>query len=173
MLQCVECGTMATVDHPTKKEWRRAFHAPSRPYRWIDETRVHVRREPPCPFYVIRTDQSAPTCECPSKVSDDAEREYERFPAEIVSPGAALTEEEVSDLEQLAELVNKTDLCSRLFPLFIHTCQEHSGHEPTGAVKRLAAQIEQIDRMGLHCSPQVVARVLKEYIKASSIVTRK
>ena len=105
MLQCVECGAMATVDDPTKEEWGQAFHAPSRPYRWTDEARVHVRHEPPCPLYVIRTERAHPTCSCPPKVPGKGEREYERFPAEIVRPGEALTEEEVADLEQLAELV--------------------------------------------------------------------
>ena len=165
MLQCADCGTMATVDDPTKEEWSRAFHAPSKPYRWTDEARVHVRHEPPCPIYVIRTEKGVPTCECPPKVSGDGEREYERFLAEFVRPDEPLTEEDVEELEEVAELVGKSDLCSRLFPLFIHSYQDHTGHEPTGAVKRIAASIEQIDRMGLHCAPQVVARVLRERIR--------
>ena len=73
----------------------------------------------------------------------------------------------MAELEQLAELVGKSDLCSRLFPLFIHSYQDHTGHEPTGAVNRIAVSIEKIDRMGLHCAPQVVARVLREYVRVS------
>jgi hypothetical protein len=167
MLQCVECGAMATVDDPTKEERNRAFHAPSRPYRWTDEARVHVRHEPPCSIYVVRTEKDSPTCDCSPKVPGDDERDYERFPAEIIRPGEALTEEELAELKQLAGLVSKTDLCSRFFPFFLQSFQAATGHEPTGAANRIAARIEEIDRMGLHCAPQVVARVLKEYIRLS------
>lgn len=73
----------------------------------------------------------------------------------------------MAELKQLAELVGKSDVCSRMFPVFIRSYQDHTGHEPTGAVKRIAARIEEIDRMGLHCAPQVVARVLSEYIGVS------
>jgi hypothetical protein len=43
MLECVECGAFATVNDPTEAEWRRAFHAPSRPYGWDDKQRVVIR----------------------------------------------------------------------------------------------------------------------------------
>lgn len=39
--------------------------------------------------------------------------------------------------------------------MFIHSYQDDTGNEPTGAVKLVAARIEEIDRMGLHCCPQV------------------
>jgi hypothetical protein len=94
--------------------------------------------------------------------------EYERFPAEVMVDGEALTEEEKADLEKLAELVGKSDLCSRVFPLFIRSYQAATGHEPTGAVKRIASRIEKIDRMGMHSSPSVVARVLREYARGSA-----
>jgi hypothetical protein len=81
--------------------------------------------------------------------------------------GEPLTDEDVAELEELAELVGRTDVCSRLFPLLIRSYQDDTGHEPAGAVKRIAARIEEIDRVGLHCAPQVVARVLKEYIRLS------
>ena len=167
MLQCVECGTMATVDDPTKEEWNRAFHAPSRPYRWTEDARVHVRYEPPCPFYVVRTEKGAPVCSCPPKVPGLGEREYDRFPVMVVTPDKSMTDEDVAELEELAELVAETGTCSRVFPLFINSFQDHTGHEPAGAVKRIAASIEKIDQMGLHCAPQVVAMVLREYIRVS------
>ena len=87
MLQCVECLARATIDDPTEEEWAEAFHAPSRPYRWTDETRVHFRTEPPCPLYVVRTQKNAPVCKCPSRQEP---REYDRFPAEIIVPGEKL-----------------------------------------------------------------------------------
>lgn len=43
MLQCLNCGMHGTVDDPTKEEWREAFHAPSNPYRWRDNSRVTIR----------------------------------------------------------------------------------------------------------------------------------
>lgn len=43
MLECVECGAFATVNDPTQAEWRQAFDAPSRPYRWDDRMRVVIR----------------------------------------------------------------------------------------------------------------------------------
>jgi hypothetical protein len=54
-----------------------------------------------------------------------------------------------------------------LFPEFVRGIQEDIGHEPTAAVRRIAGRIERIHWQGLHCSPQVVARVLREYIRAS------
>ena len=54
LLQCVECGAMGTVDDPSKDEWGEAFHAPSKPYRWIDESRVTVKSEGGGFFYIKR-----------------------------------------------------------------------------------------------------------------------
>jgi hypothetical protein len=158
LLQCLECGALATVDDPTAREWARAFRAPSRLYRWADEARVHVRCEPPCPFFVIRAEEGAPACPCPPRPGTQGRREYERFPGEIVTPGEALTGEEKEELEGLAGVVSNSELCSLLFPAFIQGIQLHTGQEPAGAVRRIAARIERIHRKGLHCSPRVVAR---------------
>jgi hypothetical protein len=46
LVQCVDCGAIGTVDDPTREEWSEAFHAPERPYRWHDESRVTLRRGP-------------------------------------------------------------------------------------------------------------------------------
>ena len=40
LLICNECKIYATVQDPSEEEWGQAFHAPSRPYVWHDETRV-------------------------------------------------------------------------------------------------------------------------------------
>src|SRR5262249_18063558 len=84
MLQCVECGALGTVDDPTKEEWRKGYYAPSRPYRWTHEARVRLRHEPPCPFYVVRSEKDASLCPCEPKTAGTGERQYERFPREIV-----------------------------------------------------------------------------------------
>jgi hypothetical protein len=34
MVECRRCGAIGTVPDPLKAEWRRAFRAPSAPYRW-------------------------------------------------------------------------------------------------------------------------------------------
>jgi hypothetical protein len=45
MLHCVKCGVFGTVDDPSREEWSEAFHAPSHPYPWHDESRVTLRPE--------------------------------------------------------------------------------------------------------------------------------
>src|SRR5271165_3951296 len=41
--QCINCGALGTVNDPTKEEWDEAFHAPSHPYGWQDNSRVVLR----------------------------------------------------------------------------------------------------------------------------------
>ena len=163
MLQCVECGLVGTVDDPSREEWSEAFHAPSRPYRWFDEKRVRIQGRGS--FHVVRSEKNAPKCDCPTRTGNATEREYERFPAEIMAPDPALTPEDRKELTDLADLVSKSDLCGNLFLFFVRSFQDATGNEPSGAVKRIASRIAQIDRMGLHCSPFVVARVLREFAK--------
>jgi hypothetical protein len=164
MVQCVKCGAMGTIDRPTKQEWRRAFRAPSCPYRWHDGLRVTIRH-PICPdFYVVR---KQPGLDCPCtwrpKVS-----EYERVPVEITrrawKPNSLTpTPEEQRELMELADFVAKTDLCSTLFPAFIGGIQQHMGHEPPAATREIANRIEDIHNKGLHFRPAIVARVLRLY----------
>lgn len=47
MLECSITNAFGVVQNPTKEEWRAAFHAPSEPYRWHDESRVVVNRDLP------------------------------------------------------------------------------------------------------------------------------
>jgi len=106
-------------------------------------------------------------CSCPRKLRGLGGREYEPFPAMIVAPDKSMTDEDVAELEELAELVAETGTCSIVFPPIIKSFHDHTGYKPTGAVKRIAASIEKLGQMGLHCTPQVVAMVLREYIKVS------
>ncbi len=78
MLQCVGCGLHAVVQDPWAQEWMEAFHAPSRPYRWDDESRVVVKGLlSGDQRYVVRT-AVGPKCECytrrnvPNRVSTSA-----------------------------------------------------------------------------------------------------
>jgi hypothetical protein len=163
MLQCVECRLMGTVDDPTEEEWEDAFHAPSMPYRWSDEARVRLHRKRP--FHVVRAEQNAHGCDCPSRTGTSGRQEYERFPAEIMAPNECITPETRKEPENLAEFVSWSDLCSRLFPYFIRSYHADTRTEPSAAVMVIANRIEQIDSIGLHCSPSIVARVLREFGK--------
>lgn len=42
MVECRATGAFGIVRNPTKEEWRKAFHAPSRPYRWDQPERVEI-----------------------------------------------------------------------------------------------------------------------------------
>jgi hypothetical protein len=52
MVQCLTCAAGGTVDDPSAAEWRAAFHAPSRPYRWTYPARVTLRVPPGSALYV-------------------------------------------------------------------------------------------------------------------------
>lgn len=55
MLECVECGAFGTVADATRAEWRRAYFAPSSPYKWSDNDRVILRKEGDGkPHYILR-----------------------------------------------------------------------------------------------------------------------
>jgi hypothetical protein len=43
MVRCDGCGAWGTVDDPSAEEWSEAFHAPTKPYRWNDGSRVRER----------------------------------------------------------------------------------------------------------------------------------
>ena len=95
MVQCVDCCEMGTIDDPSEKEWSEAYYAPSRPYRWVDESRI--RPLGVAPLHVVRAEKKARRCDCPFSQADLA---YERFPAEIMSPDPALTQDERRDLKE-------------------------------------------------------------------------
>jgi len=40
LVYCKQCGCTGVVNNPTKKEWGRAFTAPSKHYRWRKNRRV-------------------------------------------------------------------------------------------------------------------------------------
>lgn len=49
MVQCRLTGSFGVVPNPSRLEWGDAFTAPSRPYRWLDDSRVVIKREGPVP----------------------------------------------------------------------------------------------------------------------------
>ena len=78
-----------------------------------------------------------------------------------------LTPEERSELEMLKHIVINGDLNGNLFPLYIRSFQQHTGNEPTGTVKRLAAQIEALVRKRRLFTPAMMAIVIREYLRES------
>ncbi len=79
-----------------------------------------------------------------------------------------LTREERSELEVLERVVIDGDLGGNLFPLYIRSFQQHTGVEPTGAVKRLATQIEALVRKRRVFTPAMMAIVIREYLREST-----
>lgn len=47
LVRCVVCGARGMVDDPSEAEWSEAFHSPSKPYRWVDGSRVRHQRSHP------------------------------------------------------------------------------------------------------------------------------
>ena len=160
MVQCVECWAMGTIDDPSKEEWSAAYHAPSRPYRWHEDARVTERGQ--AAPRVVRAVEG-PGCECPSERTLPAYRGYERVPGGIwVHPGG-LSDQEKKVLMELADFVGGTDLCSKLLPLFIRSCEAHTGLLHPQATHMIIDRIDELDGTGLHCSPSAVARIIREF----------
>src|SRR5262245_31068571 len=44
-LECSRCGVLGNVFDPSSEEWNRAFHAPSKPYKWREPGRVTWTRQ--------------------------------------------------------------------------------------------------------------------------------
>lgn len=42
LVECANTGAVGLVYDPTLEEWRAAFHAPSKPYKWTDHDRVWI-----------------------------------------------------------------------------------------------------------------------------------
>ena len=160
MLQCVECGAMGTIDDPSPEEWSDAFHAPSRPYRWRDNARVTDRGV--ASPRVIRA-VHGPLCDCPSERSLPQNKGYDRVPDGIWEHSNRLSDREKAELSNFAEFVGESDLCSRLLPAFTRFIESDTGHLCHQIIHTIVDRIETFDAVGLHCSPSVVARIIREY----------
>ena len=159
-VQCVQCGLIGIIDDPTTEEWSDAFHAPNRPYRWTQPARV--KEEVVASLRVVPK-QPGQTCDCIKAGRVLVPADYERVPDGITDLDRSITEEERLNLQELANLVaDSDDLCSGLLPLFIRSFQEDTGSESTAAVRLVAERIEQWHRVGLHQSPGVVAKILRD-----------
>lgn len=137
---------MGTVDDPSSDEWGEAYHAPSKPYAWTDNSRVTIRQFGP--VYVERASDSD-------------------TPGKIITSRSPLTEQERSELEILERVVIEGELYGGLFPLYVRSYQDYTGNEVTGAVKRLAAQVEKLVEQRRVFTPAMMAIVIREYIRES------
>jgi hypothetical protein len=79
MLQCVGCNAYATIRDPSKKEWSKAYHAHSTPYRWHDERRLVIEQENGGDLrYVQKMPSSAKKCDCYAELGVREPKDYER-----------------------------------------------------------------------------------------------
>ena len=158
MLQCIECLLMGTIDTPSREEWSASSHAPSRPYRWHDDTRVTLRGQA-APRVIRAVD--GPVCDCPSELSLPPMTEYERVPGGIwVHPGG-LTRRRLNSWNWRSS--RNTDLCSYFLPNFVRRFEAHTPKRHSQATHTIVDRIEQWDTIGLHCSPSAVARIIREF----------
>jgi hypothetical protein len=90
-------------------------------------------------------------------------RGYERVPGGIWMHDDRLGEAEKAELNELVEFVAGTDLCSRLLPTFVRSCQAYTDRRHSKATHTLMDRIEEYNSAGLHCSPAALARIAREY----------
>jgi hypothetical protein len=88
---------------------------------------------------------------------------YERVPGGIWEHSNRLSDREKAELFDLADFVGESDLCSRLLPAFIRCVESDTGHRCHPTIHTIVDRIEEIDAVGLHRSPSVVARIFREY----------
>ena len=63
----------------------------------------------------------------------------------------------------MAEFVEGTELCSSLAPLHHPFYEADTGLRHSKATYTIVGRIERWDSIGLHCSPPVVARIIREF----------
>lgn len=44
LLECRNTGKTGVVNNPSEEEWNMAYHAPSNPYKWNDDSRVEIQQ---------------------------------------------------------------------------------------------------------------------------------
>lgn len=162
MLQCVDCGLHGVVKNPTKKEWSTAFHAPSKPYQWTQESRIVAQPQvSKGKRYVVRQGP-LPKCECYERRGIVEPVGFERFPNELTRPPIHVTSAEREEFDALGCAVIAGQLCSFLFQHYLESFERDTGMTHCSAVKEIANRISRLDRKGMHCSPSIVARLLTE-----------
>ena len=146
MLNCTACGAMGTVDDPSRDEWASAYEAPSKPYRWTDNSRVRFRQAGP--VYVERW-TSSPTA------------------GKIIASETPLTERELKELKLLEDTASEAELDGQLLDGYVHMFQEVSRIQPTRAIEQLTEQFSGLVSQGRVFTPAMLAIVIREYVRES------
>lgn len=160
MIQCVECGLMGTIEEPSVEEWTEAYHAPSRPYRWLEQARVVQKAK--APLCVIRSIDGS-GCLCPRQRTLPVNKGYERVPGGIWQHTDIFSQEVKAELIDFAEFVGESELCSRLLPLFVRSVEADTGLRHSQALHLIVNRIESFDDVGIHCSPGVLGKIIREF----------
>jgi hypothetical protein len=151
---------MGTIDDPTEGEWREASIANLRPYRWHEGTRI-IPQGSAAPQVIRAID--GPRCKCSSQRSLPPSSGYERIPDGIWEHSEILSDEEKAQLHEIAKFVGRSDLCTRSLPLLARSIEVDTGVRPCKAMYTIINRIEEFDSVGLHCSPPVVAWIIREF----------
>lgn len=92
MLQCIQCGQHGAVVDPSESEWAKAFHAPKRPYRWVQDERVCVQPHKTASYVALDNDGN-----------------LQRVPREIIRSLPQINEEEAEELVGMIDLVESPE----------------------------------------------------------------
>ena len=118
--------------------------------------RRYVRKKPP----------GAKECPCYAELGVLEPGDYERVWVEATARKPEVTAEAREELLELAALADETgELCSTLFPAFVEGFQQDTGGEPCYPVRWFAKRIEELRARSAHCSPSVIATLLRELAK--------
>ena len=160
MLQCVECGLMGTIEEPLEGGVVRGVP------RFVETISLVGRRQGGskqiAPFRVIRAIES-PECPCPREAALPEKHGYERVPGGIWEHNETLSDDVRAELIDLADFVGGSELCSHLLPLFIRSFEADTGQRHSEAMHLIVNRIEKFDLKGLHCSPAVVAKIIRDF----------
>lgn len=148
MLQCVYCGQHGVVKDPSESEWSDAFHAPTRPYRWTVGQRVSVQPKRTAPYVAV-----------------DEGGVLQSVPREVIRSLPPISEEDAHELFGLIPLVEKDNMNSELFVLFIESANEHFRTTPSVCVSNLCRRFKEHSRRGRVYPTRWVVNALRWYAK--------
>lgn len=126
MLQCIQCGQHGTVVNPSETEWAKAFHAPKRPYRWVQGERVCVQPQKTASYVALDDDGC-----------------LQRVPREIISSLPRINAKEAEELVGLIHLVEEAGMDSELFWRFIESANAEMGITSSPGVENLTNRLKE------------------------------
>lgn len=148
MLQCTRCGLHGTVSDPSEAEWSKAFHAPKRPYKWVQDQRVNVQPQKTTPYVAI-----------------DDDGVLRRVPREIICSLPQINKEEAEELFGLIDLVEQEGMDSELFWRFIESANAKMGTTPSPGVANLTNRLKEHSSRGIAYPTHWVSNSIRWYAK--------